>query len=691
MSLKKLFNPKSIAIIGASNEKRSVGKALMDNIMPLKDKVLIYPVNIKRKNISGLKAYKSVLDIDKKVDLAVVAIRASIVPVIMQEIAQAGIKNVVIISAGFSEVGKEGEVLLEKVKKIAIENNIRIMGPNCLGFMVPCLNLNVSFASRSAGCGNVALISQSGALCTSLLDWSEKNDIGFSKFISIGSMIDINFSDLIEFLENDSSTKAIVLYMESLSNKDKFMEVVKRVGQKKPIFVLKSGRSKAGASAAKSHTGSLAGNAEAFDALFKQCGVTSLDSIEDLFNSLIIHASQKEIGKKLAVITNAGGPGVITTDLLAAKGVSLVTLKKEIINKFNQVLPATWSHANPIDVIGDADPERIKKAIDVCLAEKSIESILLLITPQAMTNAKKIAEDIVATKISKNKFIFVSLIGGTDLEEAKKILRKAKIPVFDTPREAVDSFILATNDISLAKKKDIRVRLKKKKIQEIIDKVRADKRKNLNELEAKELLSAAGLGLVNSSIARSAKEAGVIASKTREKLAMKILSPDILHKTDVGGVVLNIAGKNEAIGAYNKIIRSVRAKKKKAKIDGVIIEPMSKKGIELILGFSLDPVIGPVIMLGRGGVEVELYKDVTFLVPPFEYGDVERAIGITKAYKLLKGYRGIEGADIEKLIQIIYSLEILVKEFHEIKELDINPLVAKGREFLIIDAKVVLE
>lgn len=698
MNLNKIFKPKSIAIIGASNQKGSVGYALYTNAKASKVKRQIYAVNIKRKKILGDKAYASVVDIKANIDLAVIATPAVTVPQVLADCAKAKIKGVVIISAGFSEVGQAGAELSEQVLAIAKENGIRIMGPNCLGFLNPGVDLNMSFAAKKALPGQVAFISQSGAMCTAVLDWAEQYNIGFSNFVSIGSALDIGFSDIIEQFAKDKNTTAIVLYMESLKDPARFIKLCKKVSKNKSIFVLKSGRSSAGAEAAKSHTGSLAGADRAFDALFRQSGVVRLESIQDVYDTIKFFSARKtKIGQRLAIITNAGGPGVITTDAIEHQGGQLAKLTKNTIKKLNEKLPSSWSGANPVDIIGDADPARFKIAVNICLADKKVDSILVVLTPQAMTRSLDVAKNLVKIKIPQNKFIFTSFIGGSEVLVAREFLQKNNIPVFETPERAIDGFmnVIKNNQIRNKKAtcllKEDETKVQKEKVGQILSKVRLDKRKQLTEAEAKEVLRCYKIPVLPFTVVRSETEINQDSLNLEYPVAMKILSPDILHKIDCGGVELNINNEEEAQKAYTKIIKSAKSHHPQADIRGVYIESMKKSDLELIIGLSYDPVLGPVLMFGRGGTEVELYKDISFGVLPLSKCEIITLMKETKVYSLLEGYRNMQGVDIEKLAGLVHKIAGLAQDFSIVKELDINPLAIDNGKMTVLDAKIVLK
>lgn len=692
--MNKIFKPKTVAIIGASNKKGSVGLALLENAKNSKAARKIYPVNIKGKTILGEKSYKFVTDIKKQIDVAVIATPSAVVPKVLKNCAKAKIKNVIIISAGFSEVGVEGKKLFEEIASICEESGLNIVGPNCLGILNPYADLNLSFASKQASKGSVALVSQSGAICTALLDWSEKQEIGFSKFISLGSMLDIGFAQTIDYLNRDKNTRSIVLYVETVNKPQEFIKACR--ASKKSIFVLKSGRSKAGASAAKSHTGSLAGSDEVFDALFRQAGVTRLDTIQELQD--VIHFESHNtplLAGKLAIVTNAGGPGVICTDFLDSLNFSLAKLSKKTKDDLDKVLPTAWSKSNPIDIIGDAGPKRYKSSLDICLKSKELDSVFALLTPQTMTDSKTVAKYLLDLKIPRTKLVFASFIGGSDLDEAKTLLRKSNFLLFDTPERALLAFTKHVEQSKLIKARQKKerypdIKLKNKKVATIISAAENEKRKSLSESEVKDILSSYSLPVLKYRLAKTEGEVSRYFKTFDTPVAMKVLSPDILHKIDMGGVELNISSEKEARAAFKRIMINARKKAKGAKLDGVIMEPMLNVDLELIIGLSYDPVLGANIMFGRGGSEVELLADVSFGVLAISLEQIEKMIKETIVSKRLAGYRGMRGLEVKKLTDLIYRISLLAKNFPQIKELDINPLALSRGKLHVLDAKIVL-
>jgi acetyltransferase len=696
MQLDKMFNPKKIAVIGASEREGSVGYALMDNLVNSEYQGEICPVNNKRDSILNHRTFKSVKDISGPIDLAIIATPAVTVPSIVQECGEAHVAGIVIISSGFSEIGEEGKMLSEQILATAKKYQMRIVGPNCLGFIRPSLGLNASFAPLMALKGKIAFISQSGALCTAILDWSLVNNVGFSHFISIGSMVDVDFSDLIDYLATDTETESIIIYMESIGNAEKFMQAAKALSKKKPIVILKVGRTSAGAQAAKSHTGSIVGDDEIFSAAFEKVGIIRVETIENLFHVARALAMQPiPQGNRMCVVTNAGGPGVIVADALVSTGGRIAELKKETMDELNGFLPVNWSHSNPVDILGDADPERYVKTLDACLKDDNADAVLVILTPQAMTNPTATARALVAERNTKKKTIYASWMGGAGVAEGGKILEQGNIPIYSEPEDAIKSFsyinkIHANSNGSDCARSVPVFSPNTKANQKIIAHALKAGRDALNEMEAKAFLKNYKIPVVKNAVVQTAKQAGEIAKKIGFPVAMKILSSEIIHKTDVGGVMLNISSSREAQEAFIKIISSVKKKKPKAIVDGVLIEGMIKKDFELLIGVKKDPIFGPVIAFGRGGTAVEVYQDTAIALPPIDMCDAKKMIEKTKISTLLKGYRGMRGVDMNDLQFVLYKFSRLIADFPEIKELDINPFAIDAKGGVVLDAKILL-
>lgn len=697
--LDKLFNPKVVAIIGASAREGTVGHSLMKNIIGSGFDGIVYPINPKRTNVLGVKAYANIHDVPDKVDLAIIATPAKTVPAIVEACGYSGVSSIVLISAGFTEIGEEGKMLTKHICATLRKYGMRLIGPNCLGFIKPSIHLNATFANKMALPGKIAFISQSGALCTAILDWSVKQNVGFSNFVSIGSMIDVSFHDLIDYFGTDPLTTSIVIYMESLTDARSFMSAARAFARNKPIIVLKAGKSTEGAQAAMSHTGSLAGNDFVFDAAFKRAGVIKVNTIDELFNiAKSLAMQEKPAGNKLAIITNAGGPGVIATDTLIEKGGKIAKLSDKTINELNKCLSPNWSKGNPVDVIGDAGPEQYEKAVEICAKDKNVDGILVILTPQAMTNPTGVAKKISGIGKKCRKTLLASWMGADDVEAGREILESNKIPVYPTPEDAVKCFMYMydySRNLEILHETPTQIpsefKPKKAESKKLIEKVLADNRTVMTEFEAKQLMNNYDIPVIKNGLAETEEEAVKLAEKIGYPLVMKIASPDILHKTDVGGVILNIVNKEEARKAFTKIMESSRAKMPDADIRGVFVEQMIKRKYELIIGCKKDPIFGPTIVFGMGGVAVEVFKDTTIGLPPLNMALAMRIIEDTKIYKLIKGYRGMPGADITSIQFLLYKFAYLIMDFPQINEIDINPFGVDERGGVVLDAKVILD
>jgi acetyltransferase len=621
------------------------------------------------------------------------------VPAIVEDCGINGVSAVLLISAGFAEAGEEGNKLMDQISETIRRYNIRLIGPNCLGFIKPSIKFNASFASKMALPGNIAFISQSGALCTAILDWSIEQNVGFSHFVSIGSMMDISFNDLIDYFGTDPQTNSIVIYMESLRDARSFLSAARAFARNKPIIVLKAGKSSEGAQAAMSHTGSLAGNDFVFDAAFKRAGVVRVDTIDELFNIAQSLAMQpKPSNNRLAIVTNAGGPGVIATDTLIDKGGALATLSNEIIEELNQHLSPHWSKGNPLDVLGDAGPEQYAKALELSIKDPNVDGILVILTPQAMTDSSAVARKLSEIARKSTKTVLACWMGAADIREGQKILEANNIPVYKTPEDAVKAFMFMydySRNLNILHETPTHIPSEftpnKEGNTKLIEHVVNDSRSVMTEYEAKQFLANYEIPVIKNDLARNEKEAVKMAEEIGYPLVMKIASPDILHKTDVGGVILNIQNEEEARGAYNKIMKSSLEKMPDADIRGVFVEQMMKRKYELIIGCKKDPIFGPTIVFGMGGVAVEVFKDTTVGLPPLNMALAMRIIEDTKIYKLIKGYRGMPGADIQAIQFLLYKFAYLLMDFPQISEIDINPFGVDERGGVVLDAKVLLD
>jgi acetyltransferase len=701
-TLQKIFKPQRIAVIGVSNNPNSVGGITLKNLVGGGFNGVVYPINPKHEAVMGIHCFKDVASLPKVPDLAVICTAAKTVPGLIRECGEAGIKGVIIMSAGFKEVGEEGKKLEQQVKEeVAKWDGMRVIGPNCLGVIVPGHHMNVSFAAGMPKKGHVAFISQSGALCTSALDWAQEENIGFSYFVSIGNTMDIGFGDLIDFFGQDPNTRSIVLYVESVSKARQFMTAARAFARKKPIIVYKAGRFPESAAAAASHTGALASEDSIYDAVFQRAGVARVYDIGDIFNFTELMA-RKNIpkGPKLAIITNAGGPGVMATDALIAEGGNLTRLTEETMQKLNDYLPPFWSHGNPVDVLGDAPPDRFAKATQIVLEDPYVDAVLVILTPQAMTNPTATAQEIARLSEHTTKPIMAAWLGGQSMKEGINIFNKFGISTYDTPEAAIRAFMtLASYSKNLETlfetPKDIPVSftLDRQKVRKEFVEKYFPKEKILSEATSKALLSAYGIPTTTPKVAKTALEASDIAKKIGYPVVMKIHSPDITHKTDVGGVVLNIKDEDGVWTHFKSMTRSIKEKMPNARIDGVTLQPMIniKDAVEMILGIKKDPIFGTVMLAGMGGTGAELFKDSQLGFPPLNERLARLMLESLKIYPLLKGYRGANQKNIEKLLEVIIRMSYLAADYPEIEELDINPLLVTTNDVIALDARIVID
>ncbi len=689
-----MLAPKSIAIVGASEKPDSVGRALTENLQSFNGRV--FPVNSNHATILGQKAYSKISDLRDDVDLAVIATPAATVPAIVEECAMHGVKGAIVVSAGFKECGSAGAELEKQIMQR--RGQMRIIGPNCVGVMLPHIGLNATFAKPMALPGNIGFISQSGALCTSILDWSMSIQLGFSAFISVGSMADVNWGDLIYHLGDDPHTRSILLYMESIGDARSFLSAAREVALTKPIIVIKVGRTAAAAKAAASHTGALTGSDDVLDAAFRRVGVLRVDSIEELFGLAELLGKQpRPAGPRLAIVTNGGGPGVLATDALIECGGKLAELSSESFDRLSKLLPPHWSRGNPVDILGDADPERYEKAIDIVAHDENNDGVLAILAPQAMTQTSGTAERLRVFAKLRGKPILASWIGGGGVRPGVEILDRAGIPTFEYPDAAARAFCAmwrySQNLDALYETPSLAAttKIEKDKVARIIERARKSDRTLLDEVDSKQILAAYGISVVETKIARSEKHAVNLAAEIGGAVVLKVFSETITHKSDVGGVKLNLRGASEIRRAYRTISSSVlRAAGDKAFL-GVTVEPMVENpGLELILGSSTDPQFGPVLLFGAGGHFVEIFKDRALGLPPLNRTLARRLMERTQIYRALKDFRGRKSVNLATLEELLVRFSQLISEQHRIKEIDINPLAVSADEIVALDARVVL-
>lgn len=698
MSFESFFNPKSVAIVGASSQKGKVGYEILSNMISAGYKGKIYPVNNKADVLEGLKCYPDLESIGAIPELVILVIPAKIVPIIMQQCAKLGVKSVIIITAGFKEVGKEGKALEEKVTQIAREAGIRIIGPNCLGLIVPTSKVNASFGGDLPSAGGIAYLSQSGALLAAILDIATANRIGFSKLISIGNKADVDELDLIKALSSDKETKVIAGYLESIADGDEFVRQAEKISHIKPILLIKSGGTEAGATAASSHTGSLAGSEVAYESAFERSGIIRCESIKQQFDYAQAFSNQPlPAGTRVAVITNAGGPGIMAADAIERRGLKFAKLDEKTIEKLGSVLPAAANIHNPIDVLGDAMADRYSFALSTALDDPNVDVVLILLTPQAMTESEATAEAIVRiSKEKPKKPVLTCFLGATKVAKGVEVLREGKVPQYDSTDGAVATIKVMTEYVRWKSRPKRVVKLfpvNRRKVENIIERHIRQGIREVGETEAKEILEAYGFITPKGSIATTADQAGNIAEQLGFPVVLKIWSPDILHKSDVGGVKVGLKSVQEVKDAFDLMMYRIPKKQPNAHILGVLVQEMCSKGKEVILGMNRDPHFGPLMMFGMGGIMVEVLKDVSFHLAPLTSDEAKQMLVDTKTYKILKGVRGQEGVDIDKIAEGLQRLSQLVTEFPQILEMDINPYVVGpvGSTPIAVDARMSLE
>lgn len=698
-----LFHPKSVAVIGAKDDPGSVALTILLNLKNKNYQGKVYPVNPRRAEVLGDKCYPSIKEIPETIDLAVIVTPAKNVLAVIQECVECEVKSCIVISAGFKEIGKEGEDLEKEIVAIAKRGKMPLIGPNCLGVMNPHVGLNATFAKGLALPGNLAFISQSGAMCTAVLDWSFKEKIGFSSFISIGSMADIGWGELIHYLGEDPYTESILIYMETIGDPRSFLTAAREIALEKPIIVIKGGRSPDAARAAASHTGSLAGSDEVLDAALERAGVLRVNSISELFDMAAVLSRQPlPKGPNLAIITNAGGPSVLATDAAVLNGATIAKLTEKSIEQLNAFLPPAWSHSNPIDILGDASPERYEKSLKVLSEDENIDGILVILSPQDMTDSLAIALSLKNFANMEGKPILTSWMGGESVQKGREELAKARIPTFPYPDDAAWAFAkmweYRQNLIHLYETPSIREDLftnsyneRSAKSKALIEKIIVEKRTLLDEFESKQILNLYNIPTVQTQKAYDPEKAAIIAEEMGFPVVLKLLSKTITHKTDVGGVILNIRNKEEVKSAFNRIKESVEKYDDKA-FEGVTVQEMIKmeESSELILGSSCDEQFGSVILFGFGGQLVEIFKDRALALPPLNHALAKRLMKKTKIYEALKGVRGRASINIDKLSDIIVNFSQLILENPSIKELDINPLLVSSEKIIALDARIVL-
>ena len=701
--LASLFKPESVVLFGASDKQDSVGGVVFRNLLTSGFEGRIFAINPKRDEVQGQKAYSSLEEIGEAIDLAVVATPAKSIPGIVEECGEHGIKMMLILSAGFRETGAEGRRLEDRVTQLVKRHGIRLMGPNCLGIIRPDRGLNITFGNNNAQPGSLAFVSQSGAICTAILDWAEKNEIGFSAVVSTGIAADLDFGDYLDFLVSDPATRAILLYIEGINDARRFMSSLRAAARIKPVIALKVGRHAAGAEASMSHTGALVGSDEVFAAALSRSGVLRVQTVGQLFSAAKALSAANYRGKseRLVIVTNGGGPGVMAADRATDQEIELSSLSPSTMAALDEVLPSVWSHGNPVDIIGDAPPERYEQALDICLKDPGVDGAIVILTPQAMTNPTEVAKAVLESAAKTSKPIMTSWMGGKQVEAARRLLREARLPDFRTLENAVDAFsylarynknqrLLLQTPGGLPRGQEIPDR---EGARLIIEAVLTEQRRVLTEPESMAVLNAFRIPTIRNGIARSGNEALIIAESIGFPIAMKILSTDISHKSDVGGVRLNINSAQEVRGAYRQLIDEVRRHKPDAELAAVTIEKMyrSSNGRELMIGVIRDPVFGPVISFGSGGTTVEIMGDSAVALPPLNRRLAADLINRTKVSRMLGKFRQMPAIDMDQLVNVLLSVSAMACELPWLREMDINPLIADEKGVVAVDARIVVD
>lgn len=694
--LEALLYPQTVAVIGASKAPGKVGYAILDNLIKGGFKGKIIPVNPTTDEILGLSCYKDVRDAGTKVDHSVIVVPGKAVLSALEASVAAGAKAVTVITAGFKEVGADGAAMEKQIADFCRKRGVRMLGPNCLGLINTENHMNASFAVQMPKPGSIAVISQSGALCTAILDWSEGRGVGLAKLLSIGNKADLCETDLLQCLAEDSQTNVIAAYLESIASGPEFIKVAEAVSAHKPVVILKAGTTAAGGKAASSHTGSLAGADIAYGAAFKRAGIVRAENFEALFDYATAFATQPlPKGDRVAVITNAGGPGIMAADAVENLGMRLEPLTPEVAAHVRENLPAAASVANPVDVLGDADPDRYAMALSAVLADDKVDAVVVILTPQAMSNPDATADAIIRAAAAGGKPVLASFMGGSDILGARNKFVEAGVPDYTSPERAVAA-LKAMVDYAAWRNRPPRIvtrfPVNRHRVERVLSRQVRSGRKEMGEVEAKEILKAYDFNVLPGALARSADDAVAIADRVGYPVAMKIVSPDILHKSDMGGVKLNLAKASEVCDAFDLMMLRIARQAPEAYLRGVYVEKMSRPGREVILGMHRDPQFGPMLMFGLGGIFVEVMKDVSFYLAPLTKSEAMEMLMNTRSYALLRGARGQAGVDLDAIAGALQRISQLVTDFPQIEEMDINPFIVGevGTAPVVADARMIL-
>jgi acetyl coenzyme A synthetase (ADP forming)-like protein len=710
--LDAIFSPRSVAVVGASTTPGKVGHDIFANILKGGYQGTLYPVNPSARSVASVRAYPTITDIPDDLDLAMLILPPPLAVRAVEEAIAKDVKGIVVVSAGFKEVGGEGAAIERQMVALCREAGVRMIGPNCLGVInpLPAVSLNASFSARMPAAGNVSFISQSGALCTAVLDFAKDREFGFSKFISIGNKADVDEVDLLTYFHHDPDTEVILIYVEELQRGEAFIQAAKEItggNRPKPILVIKSGRTSEGALAAASHTGSLAGSEAVYDAIFSQSGIIRVQSIDELFDFAIAFAYKNEnalgktrrkvpLGNRVAIVTNAGGPGIVATDMTVVSGLTLARFGEETVEALKSHLPATANVNNPVDVIGDAAQDRYENALAAVIRDEGVDGALVILTPQSMTNAMGTAEAIVRIARRSHKPILCCFMGIFDVSAGVQYLQNHGIPVYRFPEHAAKAFGALYRYAKWLNRQELapfNFSHKKAAVAEILATALADGKTYLGELEGNQILKAYGFNVLPTQLAATADEAVKAADGMGYPVVMKIVSPQIIHKSDANGVRINLQDASAVSGAFDTILQNARAYKPDAHIQGVLVQKMAPKGQEVILGASRYPKFGPLLMFGSGGVAVEVFKDVAFRLAPINRNSARLMIRSIKGFTLLNGFRGMDKVDLVALEKMLVCLSDLVVDHPQIKELDINPVLVhpEGKGATVADCRFILE
>ncbi len=691
--LKQFFTPAGVALVGASKSPDKLGYRILKNLVEGGYKGSIYPVNPSAEEILNMKTYKSISEIPSPPELVIIVIPSKFVLDVAEECGRAGVKGLIVITAGFKEAGAEGKQLEEQLKAVTKKYGMRMIGPNCLGVIDAVNNLNASFAFEMPPKGKISFITQSGALGTAVLDWAAKEGIGFSKFVSFGNMADVSETDLIEEFGDDPETNVILLYLEGLQNGRRFIEKVKSVAAKKPIIMVKSGKSSAGSKAVSSHTGSLAGSDSAYGAALKQAGVIRADSVQELFDYALAFASQPApAGGKIGIVTNAGGPAVMCIDAIEGAKLAPAPLSEETKSSLKSFLPAAANVNNPVDVLGDALADKYGKALEVVLSDKNVDAVISIVTPQVVTQIPETAEKVVEISKTGKKPVLGCFMGGKRINDGINVLMNNGVPNYLFPERAVSSvkgMLGYKTWVDKNKGQTVSFDADRKTVASVMADIKASGGKTAGDIEGRRILAAYGIKTVESAVAKDVSECKKYFEKYGGAVVMKLVSPDILHKTEAGGVKVGLSSAAEIEKGFSDIMASAKKYKKDAVIEGVQLQPLITGGTEIIIGVNKDPQFGHLLMFGLGGIYVELLKDVSFRVIPITDVDAGEMIEEIRTVKMLKGFRGAAERDVEAIKDVLMRVSQLCSDFPEIEEMDINPLMVmeKGKGAVAVDAR----